>query len=385
MTKITGRIADLSREARVLRLAAAFLLSSLLFLSLPEGIVRGNQLDIAFDRTIVMYAFVAFAAFAIVLSCALLLTAGKRVGDFLVKLVIALVINILIWNLAFGQVAIETYRWLVAAVAVEIGLFALTFWALNLISSHTLAMVVAIFAVLNLAIGAYGMAALGFELPAPITPSAQVADNHPIPTGHQNPRIKGNVYHVVLDAFSTEYLSGRLETGKSVDLPGYTFYPEATANYGRTSVSMASVFSGQLHRKDLLNFADAYQSGFMNELSEAGVNLHSFPYYGSYCHTKAITCRPTKVLSKFYRKHIGPEFVVDIVFQSAMPFSLRNLMVDAVRKGGREPDTWDYGFSLSAWLRGISERGSGYPKWRQPIQSLTVDTVDMFLAEESKL
>lgn len=53
----------------------------------------------------------------------------------------------------------------------------------------------------------------------------------------------GNVYHVVLDEMQTELFEQVLDERQREALAGFTWYPEARTAYGRTEMSMASVFA----------------------------------------------------------------------------------------------------------------------------------------------
>lgn len=197
--------------------------------------------------------------------------------------------------------------------------------------------------------------------------------------------IEGNVYHVVMDAFSAPYITHWLSREEKTSLEGFTFYPSAIASYGWTNLSMRAVFSGKLHAEPNSDWEGAFSNGFSSRLRQAGISMQYFPYYRFYCDPAASICRATEDLYEFYRKNIGITFVLDVAFQSGLPLSLRNYLLSSLRHQQRPVDAWDYGFSISVWLRSVVEGGEAFPKWRQPFQTLTMDTLDDFLSTEEKL
>ncbi len=54
-----------------------------------------------------------------------------------------------------------------------------------------------------------------------------------------------NIYHIVFDEFQTDMFEATLTDDVRRSLAGFTYYPENIAVYGRTAMSMASVFSGR--------------------------------------------------------------------------------------------------------------------------------------------
>lgn len=59
-----------------------------------------------------------------------------------------------------------------------------------------------------------------------------------------------NVYHVVFDAFQSNFFEQKAGPELARELAGFTYYKNATTPYGRTEMALASTFSGELLGED---------------------------------------------------------------------------------------------------------------------------------------
>lgn len=369
---------------RIQLFLVAILLPSLLFLSFPPSIIEGNSSEIKFHRDVLYLMWLLFAALTAALTILLVIMSEVR-RALTIRILTCWAVNIIIWNVVFPYIWITTYWQLSLVIVAEIAVFAVCMWIARMIPIFLIMRMAAIFALLNVGLGLYENLLLISQLP-----SWQKADSpHPAerPSASKSDysgRFPGNVYHIVLDAFGSDYLTYRLDSDDALSFDGYTFYRKATANYGRTNLSMRSVFKGDLHDKDITKWESAFSNGFNNELSERGIFQYYFPYYPYYCHLDFIICRATSNLYNFYSSRFGMKFVIDIIFHKVMPVFARNLMMASINTVHRSTETWDYGFSLTGWWRLDSDRTADYPKWRRPPQSLTMDTVEDFLETEAQ-
>lgn len=361
---------------------ASTLVPAILFLSFPRAIITANAHEITFTRGTLYLCWVLFAATSAVLAglAVVMKDKGRRL---LLALSACCAVNILSWNAAFAHVWLNTPAKLTFWAIAELAFFGLCLWVALRIPSVFLLRLTSIFATLLIGVSAFQQVPLWNRLPKSV-PSPHKAESLPNPD-QQDDRFAGNVYHIVLDAFSPEYLTYRLNRGDAPVLNGYTFYPRAISNYGRTNLSMRSVFTGSFHPEDLTAWENAFSEGFSADLRRSQIGLYYFPYYSTYCDPEAIVCRATNQLYRYYRKHLGYTFLIDIIFQSSLPVSVRDYILGSIGTETRETDTWDYGFSLTTWVRSFIEGGAEFPKWRQPVQSLTMDTLADFLATEAKL
>lgn len=365
---------------------SALLLPSIVFLTAPVSIVTGNQEEITFYRADFHVVWILFAVSSAAIAGLLIaLKAGGRA--LALQLLAALAINIVIWNSAFPYLWVATLWQLGLLVLVEVSLLFFTFWILRRLPITFLMRMTAIFAALNVAVAVYENDALASKLPekkavASFHPPAKPVEAHPDTAA----RFKGNVYHIVLDAFPREYLTYRLNNGDDLGLDGYTFYENAITSYGRTNVSMRAVFRGSLHWADFKEWGEkAFTDGFTKDLSENGVQQYFFPIYNTFCNKSVVVCNATQNLYPIYKKDIGRALVVDLVFAKALPVSVRDVMIGSLGTEMRTSDTWDYGFSLTSWWRSLIEGGGDYPTWKRPVQSLTMNTLAEFIEMEPTL
>lgn len=364
-----------SLNRAVVALAAA-LLPAIIFVSFPPAIIKANALEIAFDRKSLYAVWLLFGATSIVFASIAIARPKALV------LLTSLAVNVVVWNGAYPFFWLNSSGTLAAAVAVEIAIFAVVLLALRGVPFALLTRASAIAALLTIAFAIPRHVGLFGTLRS--EPEGVVAEPAARPATVSDKRFAGNVYHIVLDAFARPYLKHWVEKG-GADLSGYTFYQNATANYGRTNLSMRSVFTGELHPNPITEWSNSFKDGFTKDLREAGVPMSFFPFYSFYCDPAATVCDATTDAYALHRKNIGTTFLLDIAFQSMMPVSLRDYMLGSLGQEQKPKDTWEYGFSITSILLGLFDKDEEFPKWRRPFQSFTMDTIDDFMVAEGKL
>lgn len=90
-----------------------------------------------------------------------------------------------------------------------------------------------------------------------------------------------NIYHVILDEFQTEMLTVNLDQELEEDLSGFTFFPETTSVYGRTGMSIPSVFLGKAYdmnsrQIDYQKAAFNSEESFLHVLKSSGYVTNAF-------------------------------------------------------------------------------------------------------------
>ena len=117
--------------------------------------------------------------------------------------------------------------------------------------------------------------------------SADVADTEA--EGERGDPDLPNVYHVVLDMFQTEMFETQLDDQTRNDLGGFTYFPDTRTEWGRTHLSMSSLYSTDDwdYEQPLdLRMAATYtgDTSAVTKLEEAGYQttgwIHSTSFYG---------------------------------------------------------------------------------------------------------
>lgn len=361
-------------------ICASALLPSLVFLASPGSIIAENSQDVSFyqgDMTVVFACFIGATVFF-----AALLAAFSQNGRHCGLAVIgALSVHVIAWNSLFPLVWVTSKASLSAFFVVEGLALALTVRVLIRVPDNLLAFTLGLFAILNVASTSVQNYHLWRSLAT--GPSASPYSARPADFPESTAESGRLIYHVVLDAFSPAYLDKVLADGRDPQLAGFTYYPNATANYGRTNISMRSVFHGTLHGNPFLPWADnSFNNGFTDRLAKAGYSQIYYPFYSSYCHPSALLCNATADLYNLKRHAFGRDVLIDLIFAKSMPVSVRNFMLGSINQASRSRDTWDYGFSLTSWLAGKDEE---HALLRRPFQSFTMDSLEEFLNLEPAL
>ena len=107
----------------------------------------------------------------------------------------------------------------------------------------------------------------------------------------KDPRVsdekKPNIYHLILDEYQVDMFTPTLNLDTKEKLSGFTLFDNATAIFGRTEMSLASIFSGQ--RYDFESAPAAYQqaafsseNSLLSSLKKHGYQTYAlmFPVYG---------------------------------------------------------------------------------------------------------
>ncbi|WP_309082878.1 sulfatase-like hydrolase/transferase [Chelativorans sp.] len=364
---------------RLIPVLAAILLPGLVFLSFSPAVIQANANEIAFTARALYAVWALFLASSAVL--AVIALACRSSVVFLTSFAI----NVIAWNAAYPHIWLHSPIAMLGAVAAEVALLAICTWIALRVPFDVLAKAAALFAVLTVAFSIPQHYALWHVLKGKTEGPPRPELVRAAPTSASAAKFQGNVYHVVLDAFASPYFKYRLNSKNKPELNGFTFFPNAIANYGRTNLSMRSVFTGQHHPSPITNWDEAFNKGFSASLQSAGISTHYFPFYPYFCDPEASLCEATTVLYAANRKNLGTTFAVDILFQSLIPVSVRDYFLGSLQHQQRPVDTWEYGFSLTSSVRGLFDGSEGFPKWRQPMQAATMDTLEQFLEAEQSL
>lgn len=195
----------------------------------------------------------------------------------------------------------------------------------------------------------------------------------------------GNVYHVVLDAFVGHYVQYLKNKNEDIGLDGYTNFANTVSQYGRTNLSMRSVFLGQSYAEDFETWAEtAFTDGMTKTMRENGISLAYFPFYSYYCDPDAIVCNSTIDIYNKRDEQASTDFLVDTIFLRSIPASLRAVLSESLGNDRPDVERWDYAFSLSTWLeRTLSATERAQADW--PIQSFTIETLHEFERQEAGL
>ena len=103
----------------------------------------------------------------------------------------------------------------------------------------------------------------------------------PLPTA--TPSSLPNVYHIVFDEFQTEMFETTLDREVERTLAGFTFFPDARTQWGRTQMSMASIFAptGYDYSTDPREFFDSAFRGADSSLEllrQAGYSITAYTH-----------------------------------------------------------------------------------------------------------
>jgi len=92
-----------------------------------------------------------------------------------------------------------------------------------------------------------------------------------------------NVYHIVFDEFQTEMFETTLDAEAKADLAGFTFFPDARTQWGRTQMSMASIFAPasydySTNPRDFVNAALRGADSSLEQLRRAGYSITAYTH-----------------------------------------------------------------------------------------------------------
>ncbi len=240
----------LARAAHgVLRLLPVLFPALVIFAYLPLGIYLPNQADLNYQGWILLPFAAAGAAWAVLAAGLLAWRPARRDGwekgcFFLGLLVLLLdLVTPVDIDLLDGRAMVEVLRipaaavWIQAAVTLAVVLFALTVsWA----QVRHLAQIVSLGLLVTQAI----------TLTVRLAPETRWSMGTRSQSGLASPPLfasrSGNIYQIILDAFSSQVLPEVLETEPSLRalLSGFTFFPNARSNMLDTTESMPSFMTG---------------------------------------------------------------------------------------------------------------------------------------------
>lgn len=364
---------------KIATILAAAVIPAIVLLSFSPSIISANAHEIAFNRRALYAAWALFLMFSIMFAA---------VALWRPKVLIVLTtwaVAIIMWNALFPHLWLNSPLKLATAVAAEFAMVGALFFILSRLPRVAVIAAGVIFTVMTMVTSAPQHYKLLTTLPGKHDQVASAHRKDLLPPESTIGNIGGNVYHIVMDMFASPYMSYRLKGNNPPQFEGFTFYPRAVSNYGRTNLSMRSVFAGNLHPSSITKWENIFSEGMVERMREHKVPMYLFPFYEWYCSAVTIMCRATIDIYYHDRKNVGMEFLTDIAFQSAMPLSLRSYMQNALKYTERPTDTWDYGFSISNVIGSAFEAGNDVPKWRRTVQAVTMDTLDEFLNIEGSL
>ncbi len=176
----------------------------------------------------------------------------------------------------------------------------------------------------------------------------------PLPSG----KFRGNVYHIVFDAYQSEAYQYFLAKTPELNQLPFTYFPNFRSNSSVTYFSVAELFAGDFYSADLSpeswHNAALQSRGMMGYLANGGVRLNLYPYNSEPCYGGASArCKTTMDLSKeLLGEGGGRQTAVDVWFLKLIPASLkRELNAQLAPKDEDVIDDsfsdWDYGFSVS--------------------------------------
>lgn len=96
-----------------------------------------------------------------------------------------------------------------------------------------------------------------------------------------------NVYHIVLDEYQTDMFDLTKTSEVEEELAGFTYFPETTTIFGRTTMSLASVFLGKSYdyqspQSDYWYAAYNTSKSFLHRLVEEGYETYAFIHKSSH-------------------------------------------------------------------------------------------------------
>ena len=203
------------------------------------------------------------------------------------------------------------------------------------------------FVELEFANGSVGQSSFSFEiLSASVHSVTNVFDA--VPAGSA-----GNVYHVLLDAF--EIARFQEVTAERPDLfyDDFTLYDQFRTSQPSTEWSLPTIFAGSYY--DTSTGLDgntwreqAYQAGFLAELSQSSIPTYQYTWFSAQCYDDATFCQSSQDYRHDLLSQVSDNFVLDLTVLRVIPNSVRAVLIGSVGKERRPADSWDYGFSLSA-------------------------------------
>jgi hypothetical protein len=118
-------------------------------------------------------------------------------------------------------------------------------------------------------------------------------------------KTRPNIYHIVFDEFQTEKFIATLTPDVRTHLPGFIFFPNNTSVYGRSAMSVASMFLGRSYeldssQKEYLKSAFNSESSILYWLRKEGYRTH-FYWYPMYTDMKYKLINNINFFSKYVK------------------------------------------------------------------------------------
>lgn len=323
---------------------ASSVMPYLLLIKFPFSAYVHNSQDIVFYKDDAYIYFISFLILTFIFSLFAWFS-RRAIGKLYVKIGITFVIVKIIYDCIYANLWVEDIRLLTALLGLEIVLPAMLLLALRKLDQDKLVKVAFITYLLLIPLDMRTFGPLISDLT--VRAAKADADSTDEATGGKG---KPNVYHLVLDGFSPYLMRKTLrKTDLEERLPGFVFFTNAKANYGRTALSVPSMISGTLHdHYEGLNFADWYTKAMRDSVSERLTNAKIPHVYFTWMEAfyKNTTCKNHYTYCDFTQaryRSLDEENVsdtllpLDLALFTYLPASIR-YMLWRDRKGTGRPD-----------------------------------------------
>jgi hypothetical protein len=220
----------------------------------------------------------------------------------------------------------------------------------------------------------------------------------------RTPRVaarRGNVYHVVLDAFQREAYEILTTSDPALRLDGFTYFSRFTAGYFLTFYSLPHLLTGRPYSagESFHNWQhEVTDAGVWSDLAAGGIELSLYPHWDSFCSRLARDCHSTVTAIGELQKSAFERLTADLWFQSLLPRSVRSLAageVDGfqiVRDAGAgvvKNNAPNVSFSAANWfIPSVSDDeivpGAEFLPWEDLLTIASVANFERMLDDESK-
>jgi hypothetical protein len=201
-----------------------------------------------------------------------------------------------------------------------------------------------------------------------------------------------NVYQVLLDEAEMASFLELAPEYPQFRYPGFTFFDNFTTGSDRTKWSLPQIVSGTLYDPaqgvSAEQWSDrSFRVNVFRDLHEAGVGVWQYPSFRPHCQPGVEYCLSTQDFRAQFMARVSDTFVIDLAFLRVLPNSLRAVLIESVGRTRPPPQSWDYGFSLTAFLLGPPPASSEDEMLREYYQGLSLFTINHFqqmLVDETK-
>lgn len=376
----SGENRPTSWARRVQEGLAATLLPTVVFLVVPNAVLHRNPFDLVYTSTIALGLAGSFFGLFTVLWLAYQLAPGCRLARGVVRVSVGLSIGVLVFNaLVWGTTGRLD-----------------SFVPLLLLDEAAALAIVALVARAPLGPLVLWAAVTGGLL----LPSAGVTQGRFVyaawraghtagaitPHNRAGAAARGNVYHIVLDAFQREAFTVLTAADPSLHPPGFAAVPQFVSQYDMTLYSLASALSGRdyVEGERLSTWvAEAPTDGFWADLHAAGIGVHLYPRNKRQCVPWAASCAFGKSASTEAGIFSTERIFVDLWFVNLVPRSVRRLLTRGLQDlDVPVPTRTTVGFSLTSALFGLPDTSLGPVRFEDyPAHGLL--TMRQMLADEA--